>query len=63
MLSGAGHAEQEIEPDMAFLEYLGMWDETDEEWQLLAEEDVIDDETRNDPVPQGEESVENVDES
>ena len=24
-------------PDAAFLEYLGMWEETDEDWLLLAE--------------------------
>lgn len=64
---GAVAAEEEQEPDMAFLEYLGMWEETDEEWQLF--EDASDDaavaenEERSDPVPQGEESQESEDES
>ncbi len=31
--------EEEEVTDMEFLEYLGSWDESDEEWQLL--EDVI----------------------
>jgi len=35
---------------MEFLEYLGLWEETDEDWQL-------------DPVPEGEESTETEDES
>ena len=49
--------------DMEFLEYLGMWEESDEEWLLLDEEEVTDNEQRSDPVPQGEESTETKDES
>ena len=64
---------EEIEdesPDIAFLEYLGMWEESDEEW-LLHEEmaqaaterqrDVAP--GRNDPVSDDEESSEYEDES
>ena len=51
------------EPADEFLEYLGMWDETDEDWQLFDESRVVEIEKRRDPVPQGEESAETIDES
>lgn len=51
----------EEEPDTEFLEYLGMWEETDEDWQLLAED--AENEERSDPVPQDEESQELEDDS
>ena len=64
---GASAAEEKQEPDMAFLEYLGMWEETDEDWQLFEEASddasVAENEERSDPVPQGEESQESEDES
>ena len=64
---GVVAAEEEQEPDMAFLEYLGMWEETDEEWQLFDEssddETVAENEERSDPVPEGKESQESEDES
>lgn len=67
MVGSAAAAEEQPEPDMAFLEYLGMWEETDEEWQLFDEESddekVAENEERSDPVPQGEESQESEDES
>ncbi len=52
-------------PEAEFLEYLGSWEESDEEWlifdfdgeQLFAESDE-----RIDPAPQGEESAEGDDE-
>jgi hypothetical protein len=28
---------QDDEPDLGFLEYLGSWEETDEEWLIVAE--------------------------
>lgn len=46
---GAGldaYAEEETIPDMAFLEYLGMWEDSDEEW-LLLDDDVVDDEDKS----------------
>ncbi len=52
------------ELDAEFLEYLGMWEESDEEW--LLHEDTLaaaDLEERSDPVPDGEESTEQEDES
>lgn len=30
---------QDDEPDLGFLEYLGSWEETDEEWLIVAELD------------------------
>lgn len=36
---------QEDEPDLSFLEYLGSWQESDEEWLIVAEmEDELTDE-------------------
>ena len=55
-------ADEEI-PDMEFLEYLGSWDESDEEWLIFADREEVEDGERNDPVPQGEESTEKDDES
>ena len=58
-------ADDEI-PDMAFLEYLGSWEESDEEWLIFADAGEVEDaedEERSDPVPQGNESTETDDES
>ena len=64
-LSGTAVAETEEDdgPDIAFLEYLGMWEESDEDWLLIEEEVVAGNDERSDPVPEGEESVETEDES
>jgi hypothetical protein len=50
-------------PDAEFLEYLGSWDESDEDWLVMTEPVTADVEERSDPVPQGEESAEKKDES
>lgn len=52
-------------PEMEFLEYLGMWEESDEEWLVFAdgENASAESDERIDPAPQGEESMENDDES
>ena len=55
-------ADEEI-PDMEFLEYLGSWEESDEEWLIFADAKETSDDERSDPVPQGEESTEKDDES
>ena len=60
---GVAAAEEQDVPDMEFLEYLGMWEETDEEWQILEETMTADNEERSDPVAEGEESMEKEDES
>ena len=54
-------ADDEI-PDVEFLEYLGSWDESDEEWLIFADAKESTDEERSDPVPDGEESTEKDDE-
>ena len=53
-------------PDMEFLEYLGSWEESDEDWVLLAAEaveQVASEDKRTDSAAKEEESVENDDES
>ncbi len=63
--AGAVAADDEL-PDMEFLEYLGMWEESDEEWLALDDPEALlaadDSEERTDPAPEGEESRENDDE-
>ncbi len=59
----AAVADDEEMPDMEFLEYLGMWEESDDEWLLLDEDAVAENTERSEPVPQGEESTETEDES
>ena len=49
-------------PDMDFLEYLGMWEESDEDWLLLDQQEVAENAKRSGPVPEGEESTETDDE-
>ena len=60
--SGTVFAAEEDAPDAELLEYLGLWEESDEEWLLLDEIVTADNEKRSDPVPEGEESLENDDE-
>ncbi len=62
LLTAAALADDEL-PDMEFLEYLGMWEETDEDWQVLEAEAIAKNEERNDPASDDEESVEKSDES
>lgn len=50
-------------PDMEFLEYLGYWEGSDEEWLIFEESELSELDERSDPVPQGEESTETEDES
>jgi hypothetical protein len=58
-------AEEEL-PDIEFLEYLGMWEGSDEDW-LMFNNDAANPENRNEersePVPEGEDSTETSDES
>ena len=55
--------DEEQEPGMEFLEYLGLWEETDEEWLMVEQQLRAESEQRIDPVPEGEESMEDDDES
>jgi hypothetical protein len=56
-------AEEEEMPDSAFLEYLGMWEETDEEWLLHEQMEEEAAETRSGPAAESKDSPENDDES
>jgi len=51
------------EADAEFLEYLGMWEESDEEWVLQEGILTAEDEIRSDPAKDEEESPEKKDES
>lgn len=51
------------EPDMEFVEYLGLWEESDEEWLMVEHQMDAESEERIDPVPEGEESTEDDHES
>ena len=55
-------ADEEM-PDENFLEYLGLWEESDEDWLMFDAPVTTDNEERVDPVPDGEESTEKDDES
>jgi len=65
-------ADEEL-PEIEFLEYLGLWEESDEDWVMFSDsinvdkkvDDIADneDQQRNDPAPEGEESMEKSDES
>jgi hypothetical protein len=61
--SGVVCATEEEVPDIEFLEYLGMWEESDEDWLLLEGTMAAEAEEESDPEPQGEESTEKDDES
>ena len=58
-------AADDDQPDMAFLEYLGSWEESDEDWQVLDDGvlEMAKEEQRSDPAPDGEESTEQQNES
>lgn len=61
---GAGVlAAADAPPDAEFLEYLGMWEETDEEWVLQDDLLTAEDEERSDAAADDEESPEKDDES
>jgi len=63
---GAVAADDEAMPDMEFLEYLGSWEESDEDWVVLAAEavkQVAAEDQRTDPALHEEEAVERDDEN
>ncbi len=62
--AGTVLAAEADEPEMEFVEYLGIWEETDEEWLMVEHQMALEsEEERIDPVPEGEESREDDDES
>ncbi|MDH4049581.1 MAG: hypothetical protein OEV63_15790 [Gammaproteobacteria bacterium] len=65
-LLGGGIAAADGVPELEFLEYLGSWEESDEDWLLFNEVESAEakaSDERSDPVPAGEESTETDDES
>ena len=62
-ITGTVLAADAQEPEMEFLEYLGLWEESDEEWLVVEHQMNVESEERIDPVPEGEESMEDDDES
>lgn len=56
-------AADDVPPDAAFLEYLGSWEDTDEDWLMIRRGIRADDNERSDPVPGGDESQEHNDEN
>ncbi len=57
----------EVQPDLEFLEYLGSWEESDEEWLLFRnepdQEAVADGDRPSDSTPRREASTESDDET
>jgi len=56
-------APEETLPETEFLEYLGMWETSDEDWLLLDDKEAAITEKRSDPAPKSEESTEADDET
>jgi len=60
-------AADEVLPEIEFIEYLGLWEDSDEDWVLFSDSFNADkrakNEERSDPAPEGEESTEKDDES
>jgi hypothetical protein len=56
-------AADEDMPDPEFLEYLGMWEESDEDWIIFDEPVSAEREDRSDSETDDEESTEKTDES
>lgn len=51
-------------PDITFLEYLGMWDESDEDWQLMNDDALQEqNDDRTEPDTKSDVSAENEDEN
>lgn len=64
--AGVTVAEDDEMPGMDFLEYLGSWEESDEDWLILKDTETIvkdlQNDERSDPVSEGEESRESANE-
>lgn len=63
LCSLAALADDEL-PEIEFLEYLGMWEESDEDWMMFDKSDDTGKQTqeRSEPAPKGEDSTEKSDE-
>ena len=63
--AAAAGTEERTENDLEveFLEYLGMWEQTDEDWLLYDDEETVVMEERSEPASESEVSTEIEDES
>ena len=61
-LCTAAATEEGPAPEVEFIEYLGMWEQTDEEWLLHDDAETVVVEERSEPAPEGEDSTEIEDE-
>ena len=61
--SGLALAADDPEPEMELLEYLGMWEGTDEDWLIFDQPRVAETDDAVDSAAEVAESVENDDES
>lgn len=62
---GVTFADEQEVPDLEFLEYLGSWDDSDEDWVLFAtdaDEQAREEDDNSKPAPQGEKVAELEDE-
>ena len=57
-------ADEEL-PEIEFIEYLGLWEESDEDWMMFSDPIKAgnEEQERSEPVPEGKESTEKHDES
>jgi hypothetical protein len=57
LVAAVAVAQDEETPDLAFLEYLGSWEDSDEDWLVVAEnlDAAADDETSGEEKPGAEE--------
>jgi len=64
LCSIAALAEDEL-PDIEFLEYLGMWEGSDEDWLMFNDSASTENrkEERSEPAPEGKDSTEKSDEN
>jgi hypothetical protein len=62
LAGGLALAADAEEPEMEFLEYLGQWEVSDEEWVMIDRQISLETDERSDPAPKEEESTEKDDE-
>lgn len=57
-------ADEEL-PEIEFLEYLGLWEESDEDWVMFSDPIKAEnkDQQRSEPAPEGKDSMEKPDEN
>ena len=57
-------ADEEL-PEIEFIEYLGLWEESDEDWMMFSDPIKAgnEEQERSEPAPEGKESTEKHDES